>query len=471
MNTQAQRFLVLFVCSILGIYSINAEKQTVTLKTSLQQGETFTLIVGAERDAYIDWGDGTFVPISSDTLTGTVKDSVITIQAPTTWSTLGCDGQKIYSVDLSQAPYLKSIFLSNNELQSLDVSEQTLLTDLDCSHNDLKSLDIKANKKLLWLNCSYNELSSLYLYNQAELLELDCSNNQFEQITFYRNNSQLSSFNCSNNNMSQLSLTLLSSLKSLYCYDNVLTKLSLGVRDSSLEILWCDNNQLEELDIDKCTHLTQVSCTNNKLKSISYPNLSTKSDYTLLSCQNNNLTFKDLITRQNVINYSINYTYSPQAQINVLQTIPANTTLDLTEYRYNASEKYIGTAYKAYTCTDSTALSSTSYSTASGNITFKESIADSVYLVMTSSFYPNLSIYTNPFKVESPVSIQSITTPKETFTVSTSGQILKIECKEPLEIYIYQTDGSLIWKGIVSSIFQKELPKGIYLVNNKKIIL
>lgn len=473
MSTQKLRIWTFAVCLACGFQFSLAQTQTVTLRTQLAVGEQLTLAVGAERGVTVDWGDGQAIAATSDTITGTLKSQIITIQGPLSWSTLSCEGQQVDSLNVQKATNLKSLFCANNLLSTLSLSTLTSLTDLDCSHNKLTSLSLSANKELIWVDCSYNEITAMNIYSLAAIQEFNCSNNKLTAISFYKKNSELTSINCTNNKLTSLSLANLTALKSIFCFNNELENITLNVNDSTIEELWCDYNKLTTLNIAKCTNLKQLSCTNNNLSSITYPNADTKKDYTLISCQNNNLTFKNFIKRQNVEDYAVNYTYSPQALVEVQETVEPGTEFDLSEYRYNAADTYIGTTYVAY-AEDGTALTKTTdYKTSSGKITFTKAIDGNVYIVMKASAYPSLSLQTTNFKVvDTPTDIQSVKVDKQSdVTVSTDGNTLSISAPASRMVKVYASDGSLVWSGTVSGTKQIQLPKGIYLVNGKKIIL
>lgn len=469
--TARTTFFALAACVALAVPpNMGAQTQTVKLTTQKTAGEELTLVVNAAARVAIDWGDGQSVTATTDTTRGTLRGQTLTITGPAEWSTLGCEGQGITSVDLA-APYLNALYLAHNELAEADVSACTALTDLDLSDNQLTTLSLNKNTNLLSLNLSHNKLSALNIYYQAALQELNIAHNNFSSFTFYRNNTALESVNCVGNQIAKLSLIYLSGLHSLFCWSNDMQTLTLGSRDSLVEAVWCDSNRIAKLDLSPCRYLKQLSATQNELTDITYPDAANKDDYTLLSLQNNRLTYLQLLPRQNIENYAVNYTYAPQAPVAVAAHLPVDSTLSLANYRYNVNGKYIGITLKAYTTTDNEALlSGTDYTTSSGTIRFKHSVSDSVYVVMQNSFFPALSLATTNFHIDSPVGISTVQG-GSSLTVSAQNHTLVLTSGKPQAASVYSADGALVWHGRVDGSRTLMLPRGIYVVNGKKVSL
>lgn len=75
-------------------------------------------------------------------------------------------GQKIYSIDISDLPNLRTLNLDNNTLINLDLSNNPSLTSVSVGNNgSLTSLDISSNTQLLYLNLENTSLSSFHIDN------------------------------------------------------------------------------------------------------------------------------------------------------------------------------------------------------------------------------------------------------------------------------------------------------------------
>ena len=112
-----------------------------------------------------------------------------------------CVGENLTAIDVSNAPNLTELIVSNNELESLDVSKNSNLKILHCDDNQLTSLDVSKNVKLETLYCYDNQLKSLDVSKNDKLNSLGCKENQltsllvsdkvvggFEYLTVYKNN-------------------------------------------------------------------------------------------------------------------------------------------------------------------------------------------------------------------------------------------------------------------------------------------
>ena len=74
---------------------------------------------------------------------------------------LGCEGNKLTTLNLSRNTALTSLSCNGNQLTNLDVSSNTALTSLSCYNNQLTSLDVRGNTALTSLSCGRNQLTSL----------------------------------------------------------------------------------------------------------------------------------------------------------------------------------------------------------------------------------------------------------------------------------------------------------------------
>ena len=87
------------------------------------------------------------------------------IEAFTSLRNLGCWGNQLTSLNISNNTDLEGLDCTSNLLTSLDVSNNTALTYLDCEANLLTSLDVSQNIALTYLDCQANQLTCLNLKN------------------------------------------------------------------------------------------------------------------------------------------------------------------------------------------------------------------------------------------------------------------------------------------------------------------
>jgi len=131
-------------------------------------------------------------------------------------------------IQLSEAQEVFTLNVSNSNISSLEgLSSFTNLGSLGCDGNKLTTLDLKGLSKLFGLNCSNNKLVSIDNTQDSPIL-----------IWIY----------CNNNNLTFIDLVPLINLKNLICYNNKLTSLNLCTLNKLGE-LRCNNNQLTSLDL------------------------------------------------------------------------------------------------------------------------------------------------------------------------------------------------------------------------------
>ena len=121
----------------------------------------------------------------------------------------------------------------------------TNLRSLTITQADIDKIDVSMYEDLTYLDVSYNYLSSLDISNNTALEELNCESNYLEQI------------NVSNN----------PSLVILNTSANPITSLDLSV-NTSLEELWIVGNKISTIDLRNCPKLRKIDCRATLLTSI-----------------------------------------------------------------------------------------------------------------------------------------------------------------------------------------------------------
>ena len=72
---------------------------------------------------------------------------------------LGCSGNNLSELNLSNNTALTKLSCQENHIQKLNISGCTKLDYLDCAVNSLMELNISNNKDLVYVNCLHNELT------------------------------------------------------------------------------------------------------------------------------------------------------------------------------------------------------------------------------------------------------------------------------------------------------------------------
>lgn len=154
--------------------------------------------------------------------------------------TLGCDGNRIVSLDLKGLTGLMNLICSNNKITSLDVSGLLSLQDIDCAYNELQNLDVSNLTGLKILSCYKNKLSSINLTGCSELFNLNLELNELSSLDL-STVVKLDRLECASNKLSFLDFDKCPKLGYLSCERNVLTTLNLS-HLKRLMSLKCDYN-------------------------------------------------------------------------------------------------------------------------------------------------------------------------------------------------------------------------------------
>ena len=470
MKKQLQRYLALMLLGIFALPDINAEEQVVTMETSKSEGDTLTFFVNKKSGISIDWGDGIYVPYSTDSIIGTLRQgNKVTIKGNENWYIFSCENNELTSLDITKATLLKTLFCNNNSLSKLDISKNVDLTDLDCSYNELTALSTTNNSELLYLDCSKNNITALTstFYNK-NIETIICYANKLNTLPV--GITSLKSLICSFNELSKLNASRMPSLEVLICSSNKIAELNLGAKDS-LKILFMQENSVENLDLSQSQSLRILNCSDNNLSKITYYEPKVKKDYYYINCGNNNLLYNSLISTSKVKDSETNYIYAPQGLYEIRQTMDLVDTLNLVETRYNAEDRAIA-SFSVYTL-DGTKLSSgVDYRIISSQkIKFYKPFIDSVYVEISASrYFPNLTIRTTNMQVTDLVSINQVQEAVSGFNVRPGDGEIYITTNKETFVRIYTPDGNLYWQGLVPvGEHTKALPHGIYIVNSIKV--
>lgn len=200
---------------------------------------------------------------------------------------LGCAGNKISSLELSQNTKLEKLSAGNNPFTALDLSANTKLTLIELNNSKINALDLSKNTRLTTLSLVGSALTSLnvtkctklvmLLLSDSKLTSLDVTKND-ELITLICSGSALTSLDLAKNEnlqvlavsgtkISELNLTKCTALKQLECSDTKISSLDLS-KNTALESLDCSKAALTKLDLSANVALTQLNCSNNHLMTL-----------------------------------------------------------------------------------------------------------------------------------------------------------------------------------------------------------
>ena len=499
-----RRTLTLFVGGFLFSSFTYAQSYIVKMTTTKDIGTPVAISVNHNSKAFtIDWGDGqqnTYQTDSNDmvyTIEGTVKGKVISVGGEDGWHMLNCSDCSLTQIDLSTAKNLTSLYCANNQLTTLDVRGMINLLDLDCSHNQIAKFvltDVNAIDKDLAsienLNISYNQFSGAYLFKMPTLQHLKINNNAYNK--FYIYDEKLKSLDCSNNQISGfLSLSMCKELQSVVCNGNAITTFTLADQGKNIQQIVCDDNLIKTLDLDKATALSDLLCTDNQLHTVT---LAPQAMLSTLDAKDNSLTFSilpakdkapkflafepqrpfDLSKAEGILTKD-NVVYAPLAAnwedrnstfINMNAFCVLNDNTNDADYQwYSVSTD--GTETRMTECTTE---ANGDYAVDNGKFAFFKG-HQKAYTKLTSKSY-GFVIESTPIAIgDNLTAVEHINNDSQHLQIRVSHNSLILSSTTETGVKIFTIDGKNVWNGKVNGTIALPLPKGIYIVNNHKIIL
>jgi Leucine-rich repeat (LRR) protein len=178
---------------------------------------------------------------------------------------------------------LRSLDVSNNQINEIEVSYLTDLEVLDLSRNKLNTIEaslLMNMTKLKYLALFYNSIEAidrLAFSTNSDLRYLDLSGNKLKSVNFGLDLKWLVSFNLNENdivNMASDVFSNLTSVKILMIEKNELDKIDPNELSNlnQLKLLTIDKNILESIDLEQITFfldsLVTLTMSNNKFESI-----------------------------------------------------------------------------------------------------------------------------------------------------------------------------------------------------------
>ena len=285
-------------------------------------------------------------------------------------------GANVESVELPAYSQMTQFNFNNSPVKTLDVTKVTTLTSLSVDNTTqsqyapaLESIDLSANTELTYLKIIGNAT------NKGKLAAIDLSNN--------------------------------TKLANVYLQDNAIKTATMPA-GAALTFLNLQNNELEALDLSALTSITNAWLENNQLKSLSLGNVTKVCKF-----ENNALTLATIPAQPAGMNSKTktkNFTYAPQAALQVADLFLVNDELDLSAQAIVAkgelNPEAVGEAAaygswledKATVFTVKTAgeipatlVEGTDYNIEGGKITFLKAQADKVYVEMTNEAFPKFT--------------------------------------------------------------------------------
>ena len=473
--------LLLSATALFAILNASAEEQTVVLTTSQPEGQTITLLVNATRAGVtVDWGDGTPQAYTSTTnggvleISGTLKGANVTVKAAKGWKMLAATDAGLTAVDLSKATELRSLYLQNNALTSVNVANMPELRDLNLANNQLTAVTLNSSKNPLieTLDLSNNPIAATsFIYGQANLRYLNLSGMDYTSLTLTKD-VNLDALLVANNALKTLTLTATKDISLIDVRGNKLEKMTTPTDGlPQLQQLLADDNYLENLDISASTDINTLTVARNEISKVTLPS---KSKLQVYDCSENALTFSSLPRKTYVP--SVYFDYSDQDPFDIsalgltegswgskylpwLKMNPDYASRGDAQYQLDMSAHVAGSGsssvqFEIVSVTPegekvlekaSATNKTLDYSFVSGKITVLKEFPN-LYIRMTDSGYPDLTVATTHFAVIDPTAdgIEEVT----------------VDDNSADDTTVYDLQGRRT----------QSTAKGIYIVGSKKVI-
>lgn len=477
---------------------LSAQEQTVRLTTAKAAGSEVTLMLNKAGGLSVDWGDGTFVPVEKGEaevieVTGKVLGPEIVVKGGASFTLLGCAGNELTAIDASGATGLRSLYCQHNRLTSLDISGLRGLTDLNCADNALESLpmDEKMFPEMEVVDVSGNRLGGTFAIRQDKMQYLDISNNRYTRV-YVNSDPNLGVLICSHNKLeNSLSLNAnAGNLAAVVCNGNGIPAITVNAGNGlpSLRTMVCDDNGLRTLNLSQSEGLAYLSCQRNELSSV---DLHAKARPAAMHCGHNKLTFASFPPAM-----PASFTAEPQADIDLSGQIEQvgghdymplcpsygernNYSLDMDAYRRDAS----GLTVVQFACfgqvdggaetqleRGTSSANPKDYSNTSGKLAFYKPM-EGVYVQLSHPRYPDFTLKTTRFNVGDMTGMGQVQAAGG-LAVAVSGGTLTLSCDAPQSVRVYTAAGKAVWTGRVDAgAVSLSLPKGVYVVNGRKVVL
>ena len=481
-----------------------SQDNIVKIKTDQEVGSSLSFCVNHCKEGLsIDWGDGNFVsytPEDNDfltTISGTVKGTEINIKGSNDWYMLDCSHCNITDINLSAAKQLRSLFCQHNNITTIDVKGLVNLVDLNCSNNKITHLiftdsnnaekDLKAIENL---DISHNNFSGTYSYKLQTLQHLKANNNKFDK--FYINDENLLSLDCSHNKISGfLSVAKSGKLSNIVCHNNNISSLYLANKGAAIKQIICDNNKVKRLSLNDAAGLRNLLCSNNGMQNLS---ISNKAAISGMDVAGNALTFSILPAKDKAPRH---ITFEPQQPVDISQVegmlvkdnvpyapIASNwdernaTNINLSAY-YTLSDNTVDATCKWYSVdtnghqsemTECTTAADGDFCLENGKTAFFKA-QKKAYAQLTSNAY-GFVLTTTPIAVGSDITaIENVKNDTQQLHISIAHNAILLNSNSAIKVDIYTIEGKNVWSAVVNGATTVTLPKGVYIVNNKKIVL
>lgn len=441
------------------LLSAGAHAGSVRMKTAKAVGDKLTIAVNYGVPLSLTWSDGTKEEIVA---TGqpqelTVKGSTLTLSSEKDITSLYLADNELTELNVAGiVGTLRRLYCPNNQLTKLDLSDCKELVSLDCQGNQLSSLSV-GSAQMEDYNVADNQLTAIGLRSAGNITSLVCANNKLTALGYVGSMLGLTSLFCQGNELTSVPVTRCVELRQLLAYDNKLKTVN-TLPLVNLTDLWLGNNQLETLDLSDNTVIVGLMAENNRLSTIKWNSnmrntaalaYADLSDNALFLDQLPSMAYKK-VTVDGAIGHQDDYPlFDTDLNVNV-------ATPSIRSLRRNGWDNSHSVSVVITEAGGQTLVADEDYKFTGSSFTFLKPYSG-VVVAITSDNYPGLDVKTVPFNVIDPAGIKGVESEAAGSSEKGSDAIYDLSGRK-----LSETSASSATSG---------LPKGIYIVNGKKVVI
>ena len=379
MRTKLLFLTLVALCSM----ALNAQNPNIILKAAPDANKKLQLsfrTISGTTPVSVDWGDGVPVSVGAVPAYGAGGSDATVTELPK-----GTGDIKIYGDDIAMF-YCSYVVAAGIKVSAVDVSNAPTLKDLNISSNDLSVIDLRSNINLELFTSDNNLFTNIDFTHNTALKNISMMSNRLTSIDLSKN-TLLTKIHfggslTSANQLTEIDLKNNTELTSIYLLFNKLTSIDLS-KNTKLTYASLNNNNLKALDIKTLPVLKSVYCVQNQITDLSVNTAVTKT----LNFSRNKLVFKKmppLVTGNT-------YTYAPQDTVIAIPTpTQVGSQVDLSDYNniMNSSGVAQTTTYTWKKSDGTTLTKDVDYTLIDGKTTFLNIVDLNVYCEMSTPAYP-----------------------------------------------------------------------------------
>lgn len=439
----------------------------ITVSTDKPIGSVLTLALNAGVSATVMWDDAeetlSEVVFTGDFLDIPVQGKTLVLRTEQPVHQLFCSDNALTSLSVNGLSQLKTLVCDDNALTSLSLYSNTALQELSCQRNQLRSLSLLSNKELKSLNVAQNPLLTLTL-SEADGLE-DINVSQTALPRFYGAKYPRLRY-CVAQEGSLSDLTLPAGIEVLCAGQNELKQLSLD-GCSQVKELWLSDNQLTALDLEDLDRIEGVVAERNQLREMLLAR-GARASLKKFFVSGNVLFYNSFPTPSQTLSVGVSgqQDYSLGADLEVDEVLELDDLLSRNAWR-NALHPQV--VWK-YVENHSPVPESICEPVGETGFRFTEPVGQ-VYAEVTTSVYPGVVLKLVDINVGDVTGLNDVKADSG-WSVSSGKGVVRFASSRKMKVRIVRADGVTVLAETVSpGSYTWALPKGIYLVNQKKIMV